>query len=179
MSLTDYTYFVRDINLPVNAGTTADLTASIARYEPDILRRLLGYDLAKLVIAYDSSTSPQRIKDIVEGKEYTEGAYTVKWNGLKNTEKVSLLAYYVFIQYVKDHAIDFQNVGAAASTAENAVNVGPGVLIQRASASMIELTGFSGNDPYLPSLYNFMAKHESDYPEWIWTEPEIENHFGI
>ena len=177
MSLIDNTYFVRDINLP--AGVYNTITESIARYERDILIQLLGYDLYKLIAAYDSSTSSQRIKDLVEGKEYTEGDYTVKWNGLKNTEKVSLLAYYVYIQYIKDHAIDFQNAGATASTSENGVNVGPGVLIQKASYSLAELSGYIGQDMYYPSLYNFMSKHETDYPEWLFNEYKPLNMLGI
>ena len=177
MSLIDSTYFVREINLPT--GANSDVTASIARYEKDILIQLLGYDYAKLVLAYDSGTSSQIIKDIVEGKEYTEGSYTVKWNGLKNTDKVSLLAYWVYIQYVKDHAIDFQNVGAVASSVENGVNVGPAMLIQRASVKLRELAGYSGQDVYAASLYNFLAKHSDSYPLWLWKEYQIENIFGI
>ena len=177
MSLIDATYFVRDINLPAGAYNT--IVASVARYERDILIQLLGYDLYKLVAAYNSSTSPQRIKDIVEGKEYTEGSHTVKWNGLKNSEKVSLLAYYVYIEYIRDHAVDFQNVGATASTVENGVNVGPGVLIQRASMQLRELAGYSGQDMYAGSLFNFLSHHESDYPEWLFNEVKPMNIFGI
>lgn len=177
MSLIDSTYFVRDINLP--AGSYNDITASITRYERDILIQILGYDLYKLVAAYNVNTSPQRIKDIVEGKEYLEGDYYVKWNGLVNSEKVSLLAYYVYIQYVKDHAVDFQNVGAIAANLENGVNVGPGLLIQRASVKLRELVGYSGNDIYAPSLYNFLIAYESTYPEWLFSEVKFENYFGL
>ena len=177
MSLIDSTYFVRDCNLPT--GTYNDISASLTRYERDILIQLLGYDLAKLVLAYDSSTSPQRIKDIVEGKEYTEGDYTVKWNGLVNTQKVSILAYYTYIQYLKDHAIDFQNVGAMASSGENGVNVGVSVLIQRVSAKLRELSGFVGQDIYSASLYNFLMNVSDTYPEWLFNEYKFENAFGL
>lgn len=177
MSLIDTTYFVRDVFLPV--GTYSDLTASIARYERDILLQLLGYDLYKLVAAYANPGSDQRIIDIVEGKEYTLGQYTVKWNGLANAEKVSLLAYYVYIQYVKDHAIDFQNVGAVAANVENGVNVGPSGLIQRASLNLRELAGYPDQDSYAPSLYNFMANNLADYPEWLFNEYRPLNMLGI
>ena len=177
MALIDSTYFVRDCNLPV--GTYNDISASLTRYERDILIQLLGYDLAKLVLAYDSGTSPQRIKDIVEGKEYAEGDYTVKWNGLVNTEKVSILAYYTYIQYLKNHAIDFQNVGAVGSANENGVNVGVATLIQRVSVRLRELAGYAGNDMYKASLYNFLLNQESSYPEWIFNEYRFENSFGL
>jgi hypothetical protein len=177
MSLIDTTYFVRDCNLP--AGALSTITASLVRYEPEILEKLLGYTLAKLVIAYNVSTSPQRIKDIVEGKEYVSGIYTVNWNGLKNSEKVSILSYYTYIEYMKDKSVSFQNVGATASNVENGVNVGASVLIQRASASLRELAGYPSQDFYAASLYNFLSFHSSVYPEWIFTEYKPVNMFGI
>lgn len=177
MSLIDSTYFVRDCFLP--PGTYNDISASLTRYERDILIQILGYGLAKLVLAYDSSTSPQRIKDIVEGKEYSEGVFTVKWNGLKNTEKVSILAYYTYKEYVKNHSVDFQNTGTIASMVENGVNVGPGVLIQRASSNMRQLIGYYGQSLYAGSLYNFLTHHIADYPEWVFNEFHSENIFGI
>jgi hypothetical protein len=176
MSLTDSTYFVRDISL--TKGALDNIAASLTRYEPEILTKLLGYDLAKDVIAY-TGASTQLIKDIVEGKEYLEGSYTVKWNGLKNSAKVSILAYYTYIQYLMDKSISFQNVGAVSANVENGVNVGPSVLIQRASASMRELIGYPGQDVYAPSLYNFLVKHSSDYPLWIFNEYRPVNVFGI
>lgn len=179
MSLTDYTYFVRDINIPNPTATTSGLTAAIARYEPEILEFLLGYSLAKLVLAYANPGSEQRIIDIVEGKEYTQGTYTVNWNGLKNTEKVSICSYYVYIQYLKDKSLSFQNVGVVESMIENGVNVGPSALIQRASLELRELAGYYGQDVYAPSLYNFLKANEADYPELIWQTYRPVNALGI
>jgi len=178
MSLIDYAYFVRDCNIPNPTATTTNLAAAITRYEPEILEYLLGYSLAKLVIAY-SGASEQRIKDIVDGKEYLQGTYTVNWNGLKNSELVSLLAYYVYIEYLKDKTLSFQNVGVIESMVENGVNVGPSALIQRASLSLRELAGYYGQDVYAPSLFNFLRAYESTYPELIWKEYKLVNAFGI
>jgi hypothetical protein len=177
MSLIDTTYFVRDCNLP--AGTQNTIAASLTRYEPEILNQLLGNDIAKLALAYANPGSTQPIIDLVEGKEYTEGSYTVKWNGLKNTAKVSILAYYTYIQYLTDKSVSFQNVGAVAASVENGVNVGPSVLIQRASMSLRQLAGYPGQDIYAPSLYNFMTKHSADYPLWKFNEVKPMNMFGI
>jgi hypothetical protein len=169
MSLTDATYFATpDCMLP--QGTYNTIVDHISRYERDILIQLLGYDLAKLVIAYDVSTSPQRIKDIVVGKEYTEGIYTVKWNGLQNTEKVSILSYYAYIQYIKNKAVTFQGVGAVAATSEGTVSVSPTVLMSEAGYKLRALAGYAGQDVYAASLYNFLNKYSTDYPEWIFNE---------
>jgi len=177
MALTDTGYFTHDINLP--EGTYNTITEHRDRYEKDILIQLLGYDLWKLIDAYNVSTSPQRIKDIVEGKEYTEGIYTIKWNGLKNTDKVSLLAYYIYIQYLKNNAVTFQNTGAVSPSVEGGANVSVAGLIQRAGYRLRELAGHSGQDLYAPSLFNFMLKNQVDYPEWIWNEYKPYNAFGI
>lgn len=175
MSLIDSSYFINDCNLP---ATRMPSTAIIARYERDILIQILGYDLAKLVIAY-TSMSEQRILDLVDGKEYIEGSHTVSWNGLLNADKVSILSYYVFIQYLLDKSISYLGAGSVASNVENGVNVGPSQLIQRASANMVSLIGYNNQDVYAPSLYNYMAKHYTVYPEWIFGEVKTLNMFGI
>lgn len=177
MSLTDSTYYVLDCNIP--EGTYNTISEHITRYEGEILRQLLGYDLAKLVLAYDSETSPQRIIDLVEGKEYTIGDYTVKWNGLLNSDKVSLLAYYVYIQYLRNYHETFQNVGIVVSTVENSQVITPGGKIQAAGARLRELAGYQCQDSYYPSLRNFLLNHESDYPEWLWNEYKVENLFNL
>jgi hypothetical protein len=176
MSITDTTYFVADINLPI--GTYNTITEESARLEKEILELLLGYGLAKLVIAY-SGSSEQRIKDIVEGKEYTEGDYTIKWNGLKNSDLKSILSYYIYIHYLKNNAVTFQNTGAVAPISEGGAMVSVAGLIQRAGYRLRELAGYPGQDLYAPSLYNFLLKYESTYPEWQWTEYKPYNAFGI
>lgn len=176
MSLIDSSYFVRDIFLP--AGQYNTITLTIARYEKDILELLLGYELANLCINY-TVASDQRIIDLVEGKEYTEGEYTVKWRGLKNTDKSSLIAYYVYIQYLKDQSMAFMNVGQVASNVENGTNMGIARLIQKASARLREMAGYPGCDLYAGSLYAFLTKFYDDYPEWIWNEYKFENMFGL
>lgn len=178
MSLLDLTYFTTpDCNIPQGSYNT--IQAHLDRYERDILIHLLGYDLAKLVLAYDSGTSPQRIKDIVEGKEYTEGDYTVKWNGLLNDEKVSILAYYTFMQYVDNNQVTFNNGGVNVSSVEGGDVIFAGGLIQQAGFRLRELAGYCGNNIYLPSLYNFLMKHSDDYPEWIFNEFKPANLFDI
>ena len=180
MSLTTTAYYVHDVNVPT--GTYSTLEAAIARYEREIIRRLLGYDLAKLVLAYDSNNpkaSSQIIRDIVEGKEYTEGDYTVKWNGLLNTEKVSILSYYVYIQIACDKAMTLQNIGAVVSDVEAGQVLSPAQLIRKAGYRLRDLAGYYGQDLYEPSLYNFMMKHIDSYPTWIFKDYGPMNEFGI
>lgn len=173
MSLIDATYFTADINIPQGAYNT--IQEYIDRYEPLCLMQILGNDLYKLVKDYNPSTSPQRIKDLVEGKEYSWGNWTVKWNGLINGEKISLIAYYVYIQYVSDKQVNFQNVGA---------NVDPNAttatgIIQKAGGRLRALAGHSYQSGWEPSLWNFLIYHIDVYPEWFCPEYQPPNAFDI
>lgn len=175
MSLIDKTYFVKDINIP--DSDYSDLTNYITRYEKEILIKLLGYELATLVLAYNVSTSPQRIKDIVEGKEYTIGEYTVKWNGLKNTDLVSLIAYYVFYWWARNNATFTGTTGEMYSKGENALNA---ELSQRISNAWLRMEDLAQSTEYpYHSLYMFLSENESDYPEWVFTPIGNVNGFDL
>jgi len=177
MSLIDKTYFVHEINIPDSDYT--DLTAYITRYEKEILMKLLGYELYTLVAAYDSETSPQRIKDIVEGKEYTVSDVTIKWNGLKNTDKVSLIAYYVFYNYLKNKTTTTSTLGEVRSTSENSQIASPVLKLTGAWRRLKELYGSFDQDSLIPSAYNFLKENESDYDEWEFTELGSVNAFDL
>jgi hypothetical protein len=175
MSIIDKTYFVKDINIP--DSDYSDLTAYITRYEKEILIKLLGYELGTLVLAYNALTSPQRIIDIVEGSEYTVGDYTVKWNGLKNTDKVSLIAYYVFYWWARNNATFTGTIGEMKSVGENAENA---KLNQRLSNAWLRMTDLAQATEYpYHSLYCFLKENESDYPEWEFTELGTVNGFDL
>lgn len=178
MSLLSLTYFDTP-RRSIPQGAYNDLQAYVDRFEADALNQLLGYALAKLVLAYENPGSDQRIIDIVEGKEYTVNGYTVKWNGLVNSDKVSLLADYVYVQYVIGKMVTLQNVGPAVSSVENGVIVGVMPLIMPVWHEMRELSGYIGQDYLSASLYNYFYNHESDYPELIFREFEPLNHLGI
>lgn len=177
MSLLDATYFDR-VDCSIPQGTYNTIAEHITRYERDILIGVLGYELYALVAAYANPGSDQRIIDLVEGKLYDYGDYQVKWNGLLNSEKVSPLAYAVFAEWLKN-TITTMNVGAVAHSTESGSTFPTAQVIQAATVKARELFGFAGQDALIGSLYNFLAAHEDDYPEWIWSEYRIMNMFGI
>lgn len=117
MALIDQTYFNFDISLP--AGNYSDLPGWIDRFESELLRNLLGDALSQLVLNYDSETSEQRIKDIVEGKEFEIDDSVIMWNGLVNSEKKSLIAYYVYTQYLRYNVTTTTPTGERKSKNEN------------------------------------------------------------
>jgi len=180
MSLISTSYFVKDISLPT--GEFSNLTNDIVKYEPEILKEVLGYELGKLVIAYDASASSQRIKDIVEGKEYTVSYngrdQTIKWNGLKNTELISLIAYYVYYWWQRNNITSTSTTGEIKPKNENSIIVGANAKACAAWYRMRELIGFSGQNKLEPSLYNFLTEYEDDYPEWIFKDIGTIDIFG-
>jgi len=177
MSLIDKTYFVQEINIP--DSDYSGLTATIVKYEREILTKLLGYELYTLVAAYNVSTSPQRIKDIVEGKEYTVGDYTIKWNGLANTELESLIAYYVFYWYLRNKTTVTSVLGEVRPNVENSVNASPVQRLSGAWHRLMDLYGYAGQDSLIPSAYNFLSEHQSDYTEWVFTDIGSVNGFDL
>lgn len=190
MSLLDTTYFTKEIHIPTSKYTT--LQSVIDRYEPKMIRDLFGYELALLIKAYDAGTSPQRIKDIVEGKVYTPsygasmGHYTasgtpkIKWNGLLNDDKVSLLAYWVFYWYMRENETFLSISGSGKSKSENAYDAGDNPKSVFAWNRMFELYGgFTRESSINPSCFNFMKEFESSYPEWVFTYKRNINRFGL
>lgn len=181
MSLIDSTYFTLDIDIPTNY--TDVLTSYITRYEPEILTKLLGKTLYDLVAAYDADSSPQRIKDIVEGKDYTVsyGGYdqTVSWNGLKNDDGISLIAYYVYYKYMKNTSSLLTPVGVMKSSSENAVLASASEKAFAAWRELERLYGYQGQDILEPSAYNFLMEYESSYDEWVFTELGSVNAFDL
>ena len=102
----------------------------------------------------------------------------MKWNGLLNSEKVSPLAYAVYVEWLRNTAT-VSNIGVVAGATENGTLLPIASEIQRASSLARELFGYAGQDAYAGSLYNFLTKYLSDYPEWIFNEYRMLNSFGI
>lgn len=173
MSLTDKTYFVKDINIP--ASDYSDLDNYITRYEKEILIKLLGYELYTLVAAYDGT--PGVITDLVEGKEYTVNDKTVKWNGLVNSDLVSLIAYYVFYWWVRNKVVTVSTVGTLKQKGENADNASSNQILATAWNKMEHL--YQSTDYPYESAYTFLTENESDYPTWEFTPIGKINSFGI
>lgn len=172
MSLIDKTYFVKDINIPDSAYN--DLDAYIERYEKEILIQLLGYELWKLV---DSNNGQQPVASLINGKEYQVNGITVKWGGLVNKEKISLIAYYVFYQWARNNATFTAMTGERQSNDENAQSAS---LAQRLSHAWMKLEEMAQSTDYpYNSLYMFLSQNQSDYPTWIFTPIGNVNAFDL
>lgn len=172
--LIDNTYFVLDIAIP--SSTYSSLDAEIAKYEKEILQRCFGYELWKLI---DEGSTDTRITDLVNGKEYEVNGSIIKWNGLINEDKVSLIAYYVYYWHTRNLASTLQTTGVMKLQSENAEAGNQSIKMVSAWNRLYELYGSDEESIYDPSAYNFMSAHSGDYPEWIFKPIYDMNQYGI
>ena len=199
----DSTYFTGELAVPNAANETA-LTQAITQYEKEILIKLLGYKLYSLLVADLVNNEPvtQIYIDLVNGVEFTHAYngvdYLLKWEGLINSGKISLLAYYVYYKYVERNITTFYGTSVSmANTQEGWSRVSPEEKMINAWERMRELygkfppeykklyprpilgTNLSFVHDIEPSSYNFLLTNKTDYPDWIFTPLWNINKFGI
>jgi hypothetical protein len=203
----DSSYFVGEINIPNLSGTNNCKPAvdqAIEQYEKEILIQLLGYKLYSLLVAdLDENKAPQTqiYKDLVNGAEFTHQwqgeEILLKWEGLKNDVKQSLLAYYVFYKYTERDVTHLTNAGIILTQSMKGIRASSVNKMIAAWERMRELYGkiqpqykryFQGSvkGSGLPctfncdsSAYNFLFANKSAYPDWIFTPRWNINQFGI
>jgi hypothetical protein len=199
-NLIDKTYFIGgglDIPISSKAELNEGLMASIIKYEPEILKKLLGYKLYKLVQdAYDASLQtlnpvalPQIYADLINGAEfsfeYCGVTIETKWEGLRNATKESLIANYVYYWHRRNNVSQFNGVGETVGKVENSTAVvNPRYKMKAAWNKFVELygeTGYCGvnNATYAvwndyPSAYNFLLANRVDYPDWKFEPQEMD-----
>ena len=186
MSLIDSTYFIGGINLPGGSltGDLSDIDAYITMYEKEALIDLLGYTLYKDFIANPTDTRWTRFSAGYEYTvEYGGDTHSIKWNGLVNDEKVSLLAYYIYYKYVEFHVTHTSGFGELLQNSENASKIS--ITQKRVNAwnRFIELRGIPSDSEINPTCYNFLNEYEDDttygYDSWLFNVFRRTNTFGI
>lgn len=193
----DSTYFIREIKLPNlnQSASLSELNSYIEKYEAEILKDLLGYQLySDFITAIAEDEPDQKWVDLRDGAEFSFdfGGKTItrKWNGLKNSDKVSLIAYYVWFFYHRKFMQRITETGIATSQSENSVGVSSVLLASHNWNMFLELYGEVPYwfDPYYstyehytdkPSAYNFLLANSDDYDNWIFTKRENVNAFGF
>ena len=192
-NLIDSTYFIGEIALPaqVLTGDLADINPFIVKFEREALIDLVGYTLYKQLAAAIDAGGPNysatKWKRLITGHEYEityfGDTHLVKWNGLINSEKDSLLAYYIYNKYVRYHVTHTSGFGELIQNAENAVKTSPAVRMVNAWNRFIDLRGKPSDATILPTCYNFLNEFEDDvdngYDPLIFNVLYHSNAFGI
>lgn len=198
MSIIDSTYFIRDINIPVSAYN--DLDSYIATYEKEMLIKLLGYPLwlefttalagehpeIPAVIEDDVIITPaipavvadQKWIDLRDGKTYTFAGVEVRWNGLKNTDKISPIAYYVYCKYVEAKQVLQSNTGANQPKQENSTPADNVPKLVSAWNNFLNLYGYPGQSAFDGSALNFLLAHSDTYNSYTVTF-QSKNIYGL
>jgi len=203
-NLIDSTYFTRDINIP---GTTSPdkpsvISEMIARYEPEYLKKVLGYTLWKAVQAEIDAAVYTNYAGLIEGAEFSfeYNGYTIstKWNGLKNDEKESPIAYYAYYKYRKEIETLNSGLGERRGKGENSKDASALKKMVDAWNECVNLSGqqkkchkryrdrFLDNGNYEhvspeSSLFNYLLtkKDEDAYSDWVFSPLWKENVFGL
>lgn len=123
-NIVNQSFFIEPIELPnlTHAATLEKLTASINKYEPECLLKILGYPLYKLF----GTEASQRMTDLLSGAEYTDGSGNLqKWQGLKHDTVISLIANYIYCGIKEYEASHTSPSGTIITKPSASVNIGP------------------------------------------------------
>ena len=174
-NLIDISYFKNgDLYIPntenINSGeigsaNNSDLEFYIVEYERELLINALGivlYTEYKTALS-DLDNSDQKWKDLVNGVTYSNPSGVKKrWEGLKGANKQSLVACYIFTQYLRNYNETFATTGVVKNDSQNATN-------QSATPKFIKayrkfINQYQGDCEYAPQFYiNEFGSQGLDY----------------
>lgn len=162
------------------------------KLERELLLNALGLSLYNEIKAItDINVAPERLKKLIQGDEY-DGKM---WLGLDNDD--SLIANYVFQEYVTQTDIVLSATGAKKVNPENATNQTPAYLIAGAHQNFIkQYQGEYLIEPYVTeslidwycenniekSLYGYLMDKRDVFTEWKTSDFKIykpKNSFGL
>lgn len=132
----------------------------IDKYEPKLLRRLLGVDMYNDLIAGIFVVPPapidQKWIDLIEGADY--GSPVSEWVGLKY-----LIVDYVYYYFQQDYNVHTIQVGVAKPKSENSVAASPVQKMVRAWNEFVDWTC---------DMHRFIKANADDYPNYVHMDRE-------
>ena len=139
----DSTYFFGILQVP-NLGDTANaanFAAILTKYEKTFLKKFFGYEFAQVLIAeYALPIPTARAVGIVEGGTFTDGkGITRTWQGLKNDDKESPLANYVYFFWQKINVTKTMQARESIQLTENSVRVNPSAKVTAVYNEMVKM----------------------------------------
>ena len=201
MQIVDKSYFNKQnyIHVPLavvdpssTPNNATELDYLCIKLERDILLNALGVSLYNEIKAItDIETADEKFKKLIQGDEY-DGKI---WLGLDNDD--SLIANYIFQQFITDTDIRLSATGAKKVNSENATTQTPKYLIAGAHQNFIKqyqgeyliepiITGnfidWFGCDSIEKSLYGYLIDKQTDFTNWkpeYFKIYETKNSFGI
>lgn len=153
MILIDASYFIGQITIAQveTPPVSENLQLFIEKYEPEILRKLLGKDFYRAFVnGLQAPTPEQRWIDLRNGVED-------EWMGFTNDLKQSIIANYVYYWYTRDQASQTVGMGESLPKAENA---------ERFSFANKQVRAWNEMVDWIHELYHFLREHQAEYPEF-------------
>lgn len=137
----DATYFIGEINIAQlgQPEVLESVNRFIAKYEKKFMREFFGYELSEKIYLENETPTDPDIALILNGAIVTICGKTYEWLGLKNAEKISPIANYVFFYYTEDLLTNQSGIGQTFNRAENADVVSPDSKLAFVWNEMIEL----------------------------------------
>lgn len=189
---------------PVGTPTVqSDIDFFIDKYERELLYNALGVTLYNELKTANESTLTGKWKDLVDGTDYTIDSKLYRWDGLKGYASQSLIAFYVYCQYLRNDQSTYTTTGIVKNTAANAENYDPTPKFIKAWNSFIiqyqaQFNGlpeiiinrsgkvgldFYGNKDVKSSLYQYLTDANvldpTAFPDFEFRFYESYNSFGI
>jgi len=195
---------------PVDSPTSiTELEFFIKKYERQFLLDALGvtlYDELQVALELvDFTTAEQKWQDLVNGTNYTDPNGNVRrWDGLKGYDKQSVIAFYIFTEYLRNDNETYTTTGVVKNDAKNAQVIDPTPKYIKAYNQFIEayqgsmsvntpvvlINGFGtvgldyyNNKSVQVSLLRFLSDSneldETAYPDFEFRLYEPQNSFGI
>lgn len=208
MYLIDETYFIKNIKLPnlndMDSSVLSELNIYIDQYVRQFLKDALGYELYKDLVADIENgelkvSAKTKWKNLVDGVEY-DGK---KWQGLIYTEglyKHSILANFVFYNYINDNVSTLTPLGEVSANAQNSSSVNPNQRLVTIWNDFVDenqsincntelnvsikngvpfYDWYNGNNSNIVSLLQFLSDNATDYPNANMKAYNYQNQFGI
>lgn len=165
----DSSYFVGLISLPSSDYSNHDYY--LGESEEKVLVALLGpTEYARLKA--DATVEP--FKGLVDGAEYNVKkngrTFRIKWPGLVNDAKKSLIAYHAYRNIVINDAVTISTTGPVVPNKDNSSPVSVTMKVIRASAEFDRMYGNQRADVMIPSAYQYLMANSELIPDWYFTD---------
>lgn len=161
--ITTYLFFVGDIEIPNSQPTKPSgerLGHFISKYEPKMLKELLGYELYNLLDA-NSAQGSGIYHDLINGKDFTDSlGRSNRWVGLQ-TIGSSMLANFIYFNYMGSRETVSTGIGEKMPQSENMTSASSEVKMIIAWNEMVDLVNL---------LHDFLVQSKEDYPTYIGLE---------
>jgi hypothetical protein len=118
----DKTYFIRELNIAQlsDVAVAESLDLFIAKYEPIFLKRLFGPVLGAEILIGSLEEQPSPIIEfLLDGGLFEQDGNIYTWDGLRNANKISPIANFVFFHFVNDRITQQSGIGEVKPLGQN------------------------------------------------------------